>query len=617
MRSFLIIIIAFLASYTLDAQEQTDTLSIPEVLVAEENVVGLVRLVEPLVVNENTILKKGLAQSAHTYIKSYGAGGSATISYRGFNANQIAVLWNGFNINSSMLGLADLSLIHLPKGESFQLIGGEAQFDTPNVIGGALVLGDRMGNWKPNPDLEISLSQSIASFKNYLSQADINWTKALKRNRFFQTKASFIYQDVENNYPYSVRGIEGQIDHAENKLQSFQYGLQYGQTNHYFKADVWYSDAVREIPPIILAQDSSIQKDTNIRISTQYENKKLAGLKWQSAYFNEYFDFNGSISRAHNIHQRFFFMTQAATNFYLIPVIKIEYNKAITEFYDQWQDRFLSTAQLSFYQFFNVPFNLFGNIQLSMMDNQVLSPVGHIGLSFAAVNFRMDYTFNRNQRIPTLNDLYWVPGGNLDLETEKSWSHEFTIESKISKRHWSLQHLFRWKYYHTKVSDWIEWTPSDQGFWMAQNIKKVKSVGFDFTYESAWEINPNWQLKSNWTWQYNRTTNLESNNNNLEGKVLIYRPLQQLATQWQLAFQSLYIGLGANYTSKRYITSNNDQYLEDYLLANASIAKAWGIKNLKINTTFSTNNIFNQSYEQLVWRPMPPRNYEFRIDFTF
>ena len=52
-----------------------------------------------------------MAGRGYLYIKSYGPGGIATPAFRGTGASHTQLSWNGLNINSPMLGQADLSLI--------------------------------------------------------------------------------------------------------------------------------------------------------------------------------------------------------------------------------------------------------------------------------------------------------------------------------------------------------------------------------------------------------------------------------------------------------------------------------------------------------------------------
>ena len=52
-----------------------------------------------------------LNRESGLFIKSYGAGALATVSLRGSAAAHTAVYWNGFNLQSPMHGVTDLSLI--------------------------------------------------------------------------------------------------------------------------------------------------------------------------------------------------------------------------------------------------------------------------------------------------------------------------------------------------------------------------------------------------------------------------------------------------------------------------------------------------------------------------
>ncbi|QQR94477.1 MAG: Plug domain-containing protein [Bacteroidota bacterium] len=52
-----------------------------------------------------------LSAESGVLIKNYGPGSLASSSIRGGNANQTAVIWNGFNINNPMLGQTDFSII--------------------------------------------------------------------------------------------------------------------------------------------------------------------------------------------------------------------------------------------------------------------------------------------------------------------------------------------------------------------------------------------------------------------------------------------------------------------------------------------------------------------------
>ena len=84
-----------------------------------------------------------LQQTTPIYIKAYGPGNLASISFRGTGANHTAVLWNGININSPTLGQSDFYLLpNLAFNEvSIQSGNGSALYGT-DAIGGTIQLGN-------------------------------------------------------------------------------------------------------------------------------------------------------------------------------------------------------------------------------------------------------------------------------------------------------------------------------------------------------------------------------------------------------------------------------------------------------------------------------------------
>ena len=42
-------------------------------------------------------------------------------------------------------------------------------------------------------------------------------------------------------------------------------------------------------------------------------------------------------------------------------------------------------------------------------------------------NYTLSFNTSKNFRIPTFNDLYWQPGGNINLKPENSYQFEFDL----------------------------------------------------------------------------------------------------------------------------------------------------------------------------------------------
>lgn len=82
---------------------------------------------------------------------------------------------------------------------------------------------------------------------------------------------------------------------------------------------------------------------------------------------------------------------------------------------------------------------------------------------------------SRNFRFPTLNDLYFLPGGNPDLKKEHGISYDgrrFVRRGRGGS--YSLHGEATW--FDSYIDDWIVWLPTFKGFWTPKNIKEVHGL---------------------------------------------------------------------------------------------------------------------------------------------
>ena len=106
------------AVFSLRAQSLDTLINIDEVVITAE------RLSLSLVGNRQELLDSArlalfrqnnlvevLSLQSNIFIKNYGPGNSATTTLRGAASAHTPVLWNGFNLQSPMLGQVDLSLL--------------------------------------------------------------------------------------------------------------------------------------------------------------------------------------------------------------------------------------------------------------------------------------------------------------------------------------------------------------------------------------------------------------------------------------------------------------------------------------------------------------------------
>jgi len=88
------------------------------------------------------------------------------------------------------------------------------------------------------------------------------------------------------------------------------------------------------------------------------------------------------------------------------------------------------------------------------------------GLISRKGNVMVKASVSRNYRFPTLNDLYFLPGGNPDLKNEHGFSYDAGVSFDVGKKGvYKLGGSASW--FDSYIDDWIIWLPDDQGVLLA------------------------------------------------------------------------------------------------------------------------------------------------------
>jgi iron complex outermembrane receptor protein len=86
--------------------------------------------------------------------------------------------------------------------------------------------------------------------------------------------------------------------------------------------------------------------------------------------------------------------------------------------------------------------------------------------------------FARNYHHPTLNDMYWQPGGNPDLRPEEGHTGELSLLWSAAAEERSVSTSLT--SYYSRISDWILWLPGFKGYWEPVNLAEVRSYGLEY-----------------------------------------------------------------------------------------------------------------------------------------
>ncbi len=582
-----------------------------------------------------------LAAFSPVFVKSYGRGSLSTVSFRGTGASHTKVLWEGVNINSPMLGQTDFSLL---PGSFFDEV--ELQYGSGSLtnVSGALGGSVSLVSNAINKDNQISIQQSIGSFGTYLTSASVFINKSN-----FYSSTRFIRQSSLNNFTYYNNAIlpSGEEMTQSNAdftnigfTQQFSYNISGNQQVSFITWNQWNT---RNIPAIM----TNIEKGGN---QTEWNDDFFSRniLKWVlhnnktsweavGAYFYEDFDYylqtedeldnQISLIDSQNKVETYSFAWNVSSQLYESLILKagmemlqqqVNSNNYLGEKKRNSLSNFISLKKI-----FKDKVTVEALLRAEIVDAELIPIMPMIGINYKPMvnqnlNFRV--TSSKNYNIPSLNDLYWYPGGNYDLKPEESFELEAGLDytTKLSKQ---LNLSISASMYSSFVNDWIIWLPGDYRYWSPQNIAEVYARGGELSLRIEGKFG---KVKYNIfsEYAYTRTTNNSDSAkvSGLSDIQLMYVPIHTANGYVNVSSLGYYFNWSISYTGSRNTSLNNDENysftLPQYMINNVSIGKKLTLKKSNFDIRFKVFNIFDIDYQAILWRAMPGRNYELSLSFT-
>ena len=244
------------------------------------------------------------------------------------------------------------------------------------------------------------------------------------------------------------------------------------------------------------------------------------------------------------------------------------------------------------------------------------------GLISRKGNVMVKASVSRNYRFPTLNDLYFLPGGNPDLKNEHGFSYDAGVSFDVGKKGvYKLGGSASW--FDSYIDDWIIWLPTTKGFFSPRNVKKVHAYGVEVKANLAVQPAKDWLIDLNgsysWTPSINEGEKMSPADQSV-GKQLPYVPEHSASLTGRLSWRTWAFLYKWAYYSERFTMSSNDYtltgHLPRYFMSNISLEKMLSFKPLDVQLKLAVNNLFNEDYLSVLSRPMPGINFEFFIGIT-
>ncbi len=617
------------------SQKLKDTLMIEGITVSEKRLNPLQGLktskIDSLVLQKQIGASLSDLLSAHTsvFMKTYGQGGLATASFRGTSASHTPVMWNDVAINSPMLSQMDFSSLPVFFMDDIKLMfGGSSLINNSGGLGGSINIENKSSHEK----LNISYMQQIGSFSAYGSYLDVGF-----REGKFSSRSRLMYMSAANDFSFKNIASGSEIPIEIRKDAAYQ---QYGFLQELYLQPtpgdelglkLWFQRNDRDIPqPIVVLpiDKNEQQKNSLFRGSANWKHYKGKGkLETSLAYIYDFLNYTNKVAFINSDNRTHTFAANLKYRYALTE--KTTLNAGITNDYflinsNNYQG-IKTRNQLSAFagatSEITDRLTLNAVIRKEITDKELQPFLPSLGVDYHLLKnntLTLKAHISKNYHLPSLNDLYWSPGGNAELKPEDGFSTEGGLAYELKmKKHFSLN--TEMTYFYTHITDWILWQPDPVfRYWTPLNLKEVSSQGI--------EINANmvYQLKKvifrfNATYAYTSARNLKPINQNDEttDKQLIYTPMHSYNAGLRAEWKQYFIAFSNHFTGKRFTNTSNTRYMPAYQLADFSLGMLFPVKEHRFSMQLNVNNLFDVDYQAIAWQPMPGRNMEIKLKYNF
>lgn len=634
-------------SIRLYSQVLSDTIHIREVTIikpgiANENAFSRINLDSFALTRAQSLsLSELLNQYSSVYVKSTGRGTLSTASIRGTGASHTKVYWNGILINSPMLGQTDLSLIPVCFLDNVSIYpSGSSLLQGSGALGGIISLENKPG-WDTKTD--VSLRSEFASFQTSI----ISGKLSIHKNNWISSSRAY-HNHSGNNYPYLNTHIKpNEIERLRNGdymksgvLQEIYYRI---KNNDLLSVRFMWQNSGRNLPQPMSyegVERKEYQQDRNLLTHLSWKHYGRAGqFELSSAWIENKMKYQLSLSENNliniysNSYEKCFinrfnyfkkfgsetdFRTQVSYNYYQVGIKE----KVRSEGYQTHRSDL--SVMFGVQHIFSGRIHTYFLIRDDFNGSHFLPVMPSAGIAIRALNkteLWLKTNLSRNYRYPALNELHWIPGGNARLKPEESLTADVSADLTFQNGVFSFNTLLN--AYYSRINDWILWKPTQYGYWSPENLALVQSRGLEFSIKSTIFFHTS-KISIHGNYNLSRTTNenpSHSSNRSL-GKQLIYIPVHSGNLHFGIAHNGFYMNYSLYMTGKRYTQTNNaDSFsatvLDPYLLNDFSLGKNILLEKINAGIRIGINNIFNTSYQVILARPMPGRNYFLVLEVSF
>lgn len=664
----LALVVPWLLSAAATAQQDSLTLQLQEVETVEHFRVEKLTTATPVqaftrgqLQNLNAMqLSDAVKHFAGVSIKDYGGlGGMKTVSVRSMGAQHTAISYDGVTLSDTQSGQIDISRFSLENVESLQLANGQSAdiLCTARQMAAAslLQIQTQAPVFEAGRRHRAKLSLGAGSFG--LLQPSIRWEQRLGEHWAYRLAGEHCYSN--GRYPYTLAyGTAGDsVAHKirrHNQVHNTHLEAElYGQpkVKAQWRSKIYYYQSQKELPNATTFYNDNQQamlRERQAFLQSTYRQELSdiwsiqAALKYQNSY-QGYFDQSSLATelgtKEYHYYQQEYYGSFSAL-YRCLPGLSLALNndlavnqmqaEGLSDFAEPTRYSLLSGIAAKYHNpWLTANASLLGSLIKETVkygnaghDYLRWSPYASLSVKPFEGEYYLRSFIKHSFRLPSFNDLYYGPVGNVDLKPETAMQYNLGLT-------WA-QHLSEWfpllqgsiDAYYNRVDDKIVAIPTKNLFvWSMMNLGRVDIHGLDVACSAGWQAGAAGRIGLSAHYSYQRAldhTSKEGSSGKVYGHQIAYIPLH--SGGGQLSFETPYgtLAYAVMISGDRYVLGQNiaANRLEGYSDHSLSYRKDLRWKNFGATFKLEVLNLLDENYAVIKYFPMPGRSLRGSLSIT-